>query len=102
MKLTSLHTVSDVLVQAILTPSSPHAVAAVQFLHGALPESENVVPMVHATWHTVSDVLVQSVFMPTPHVDVVVHVVQGSFPVEENDVPDTHDTWLKHSKSILV
>ena len=41
-----LHTVSVVVVQAVLTPSV-HVDLAVQALHGSLPEVEKVVPATH-------------------------------------------------------
>ena len=42
----TLHTVSVVVMQAVLTPVA-HEEAAAQVVHGALPEAENVVPATH-------------------------------------------------------
>ena len=46
------HSVSAVLVQAVLTPAA-HVAAVAHIVHGALPEEEKVVPAAHATWHSV-------------------------------------------------
>ena len=42
------HTVSAVLVQAVLTPAV-HVESAVHTVHGAFPEVEKVLPAAHAT-----------------------------------------------------
>ena len=59
----TMHRVSAVVAQAVLTPVV-HVASAVHVLHGALPEVEKVVPAAHATWHTVSVVVMHAVFTP--------------------------------------
>ena len=91
-----LHSVSVVLLQAVLTPAV-HVAPAAQAVHGAIPEAENDVPAAHATWHTVSVVLVQVVLTPlktpTVHVESAAHVLHpGAFPEAEN-VPAAHYTY---------
>ena len=67
----TLHVVSVVSVQAVLTPAV-HLESVAHDLHGAFPESEKDVPAAHATWHTVSAVLVQTVLTPAVHVELAV------------------------------
>ena len=85
------HTVSNVFVQAVLTPAKHEATVA-QVLHGATPEAENVVPAAHAGWHTVSDVAVQAVLTPAEHEEQVLH---GPFPDAENVVLAAHAPYLQ-------
>ena len=95
-----LHSVSVVLLQAVLTPAV-HVAPAAQAVHGAIPEAENDVPAAHATWHTVSVVLVQAVFTPAPpHVESAAHASHGALPVAEKVEPITQATW--HIVSVVV
>ena len=101
----TLHTVSVVVVQAVLTPIWPHVDSpSAQAVHGVLPEVENVLPASHGTTlHAVSVVGVQAVLTPIwPHVDSPsAQVVHGVLPEVENVLPASHGTTL-HAVSVVV
>ena len=77
------HTVFAFLVQAVLTPTAPHAW---QPPHGALPDADHVEPATQvAVLQTVSAVLVQAVLTPTaPH---VLHAPHGVMPDADHVLP---------------
>jgi hypothetical protein len=83
------HTVSDVLVQAVLTPAV-HVASAAHTVHGAFPEVEKVLPSTHATWHTVFVVVVQAVLTLAVHVASAAHTVHGALPEVEKVEPVVH------------
>ena len=91
----ALHTVSVVVVQAVLTPAV-HVEA--QAVHGVLPEVEKVLPASHGTLHAVSVVVVQAVLTPAVHVEA--QAVHGVLPEVEKFVPATHGTL--HAVSVVV
>ena len=72
------HTVSAVLVQAVLTPAM-HVESAVHVLHGAFPEAEKVVPAVHGR-HALSAEIVAGV-KPSPATHVLMFTVPHASPL---------------------
>ena len=98
----TLHTVSVVVVQAVLTPIWPHVDSpSAQVVHGVLPEVENVLPASHGTTlHAVSVVAVQAVLTPAAHVEASAQVVHGVLPEVENVLPASHGTL--HAVSVVV
>ena len=72
------HTVSVVLVQAVLTPAV-HVESAVQVLHEPFPETEKVVPAVHGR-HALSAEIVAGV-KPSPATHVLMFTVPHASPL---------------------
>jgi hypothetical protein len=72
------HTVSDVLVQAVLTPAV-HVASAAHTVHGALPEVEKVEPVVHGR-HALSAEIVAGV-KPSPATHVLMFTVPHASPL---------------------
>ena len=70
-----MHTVSVVVLQAVLTTPAVHVEASAQVVHGVMPEVEKLLPASHGTTlHTVSVVVLQAVLTPVVHVASAVHV----------------------------
>ena len=94
-----VHTVSAVLVQAVLTPAV-HVASAVHVVHGAFPEAEKDVPATHGTGlHTVSVVSVQAVLTPAVHVASAAQVLHpGAFPEAEKVEFATHGTYVERRR----
>ena len=66
----TLHTVSVVVVQDVLTPA-PQVDPAEHIVHGSLPETEKDAPPTHGATtplHTMSDPGLQAVLTPASHV----------------------------------
>ena len=72
------HTVSAVLVQAVLTPAV-HVASAAHVLHGAFPEAEKVVPAVHGR-HALSAEIVAGV-KPSPATHVLMFTAPHASPL---------------------
>ena len=96
----TLHTVSDVVVQAVLTPAV-HVASAAHNVHGVLPEVEKATPAAHGpSLHTVSVVAAQAILIPVGHVKAAAaHAVQGALPEAEKVVPTIHG--VSHTVSIV-
>ena len=97
----ALHTVSVVVVQAVLTfPAPSHVESAAHTLHGALPDTDHVAPDSHGTSHTVSIVVVQAVLTPLEHMASTAHASHGALPVVDHVEPSAHGT--SHTASVVV
>ena len=74
----TMHRVSAVVAQAVLTPVV-HVASAVHVLHGAFPEVEKVVPAVHGR-HALSAEIVASV-KPSPATHVLMFTAPHASPL---------------------